>query len=200
VDHTLVRTRRHLQGHRHRDAVALEMTSSADQRVVDFTLSGDLPRSTWVQRLLSWFLGGQYAYSMRYAEGTVGLLSTMERVRWFGRWPATPVRMLFAFTPLERGTTRAVPIYVAERKPGLVHAARALWLLWMMKLGYSVLRDDDAKIYDHIRFQPHALLKIDKPVAQFVSWVNRLPLSLWSMSESADEPRWSADEVHRHGE
>ncbi|MEO0605344.1 MAG: aromatic ring-hydroxylating dioxygenase subunit alpha, partial [Myxococcota bacterium] len=168
-------------------SMTLEMTSSADRRVVDFTLSGDLPRSTWIQRTLRWLLGGHYAYSMRYAEGTIGLLSTMERVKWFGRWPATPVRMLFAFTPLENGKTRSVPIYVAERKPGLVHAVRALWLLWMMKLGYAVLRDDDAKIYDNIRFQPNALLKIDKPVAQFVSWVNQLPRSSWSLGGSPDE-------------
>lgn len=166
----------------------LQMATSDDDRTVDFTLSGALPDATPAQRLLSWVLGGRYAYSMRYAEGTVGLLSVMEQVRWFGRWPATPVRMLFAFTPMEAGLTRSVPIYIAEKKPGLHNRLKALVLLWMMKLGYFMLRDEDAMIYDNIRFQPSALLKIDKPVAMFIAWVNRLPLSRWSTTQAAPRP------------
>jgi hypothetical protein len=158
----------------------LAVTHSLDGRIVDYTLSGELPTDSWVTRLLSRVLGSQYAYSMRYAEGTIGLLSTMVDVKWFGRWPATPVRMLFAFTPMEHGVTRSVPIYVAEKKSGLLNRAKSLGLLWSMKMGYWFLRDDDAKVYDNIRFQPNALLKIDKPVGQFIAWVNRLPLSRWS--------------------
>jgi phenylpropionate dioxygenase-like ring-hydroxylating dioxygenase large terminal subunit len=161
-------------------AMDLEMTPSEDGRTVDFTLSGPLPSRTRVQRGLSWLLGRHYAYSMRYVEGTVGMLSVMEQVKWLGRWPATPVRMLFAFTPLEHGKTRSVPIYIAEKKPGLRSHLKAVLSLWAMKLGYFVLRDDDAKVYDNIRFQPNALLKIDRPVGLFIAWVNRLPLSPWS--------------------
>ena len=53
-------------------------------------------------------------------------------------------------------------------------------LLWMMKVGFFILRDEDGAVYDNIRFQPNALLKMDGAVARFIAWVNKLPLSDWS--------------------
>lgn len=54
-------------------------------------------------------------YTMRYVDGTIGLLHTLEQVHWFGRYPAEPTRMLFAYTPLAPGRTHVQPIYADGR-------------------------------------------------------------------------------------
>jgi len=161
--------------------MVLSHNLSEDGRIMDFTLTGPLPTKTRRERLLSTVLGGTYAYSMRYAEATVGLLSVFEKVRWFGKGKeATPMRMIFAYTPLSYGISRTVPIFIAEKKPGLWNTLKAKLLLFSMKVGLFILRDEDGVVYDNIRFQPNALLKMDRAVAQYIKWVNKLPLSDWS--------------------
>lgn len=165
--------------------ISMDMTvasvESEDGCVVDFTLEGRLPNKSLKEKIGSWVLGGTYAYSMRYGQGSVGLLSVMEKVRWFGRGgEVTPVRMVFAYTPLAYGRCRTVPIFVAEKKTGILSWFKAKTLLWVMKIGFFVLRDEDGAIYDNIRFQPNALLKMDQTVARFIGWVNKLKPSDWS--------------------
>jgi nitrite reductase/ring-hydroxylating ferredoxin subunit len=159
----------------------LQCNQSEDGLIMDYTLTGPLPKTTIMEKFVCWVLGGTYAYSMRYGQSTVGLLSVMEKVNWFGsQRKASPLRMVFAYTPIENGVCRTVPIFLAEKKSGLFGYIKAKFLLLFMKIGFSLLRDEDGAVYDNIRFQPNTLLSVDKPVAQYIKWVNSLPLSKWS--------------------
>ncbi len=159
----------------------LAVDESSNGRVVDYVLTGTIPRGTPRERVLRRMLGTEYRYSMRYADGNLGLLSILQGVRLFGRGPALEgTHMIYAFTPMGRGRTRIQPIYVARRHPGALARLRALAKLGTMRAAFQLLRDEDGLIYDTIRFNPNALLQMDAPVARYIAYVNRLEPSVWS--------------------
>ncbi len=159
--------------------MSIETVESEEGRVIRYHLQGDIPKRGF-SRVVRWILGGRYGYSMRYVQGSVGLLTVFEHVRWFGRWPATPLRMIFTYTPNQLGDATTRCLYLAERPDGIGGGVRARIRLCLMWLGFQVLRHEDGQIYDNIRFNPTSLLKVDKNVARFIAFINRLPLSIWS--------------------
>jgi hypothetical protein len=88
--------------------------------------------------------------------------------------------MIYAYVPLENGRTRIQPIYVAAQRSGILGRFKTRFLLWMTRMAYYFLRDEDGLIYDNIQFQPKALLPIDKPIVEYMNYVNKLEVSDWS--------------------
>lgn len=150
------------------------------EELIDFSLDGRLPASSLKERLVARFLGGNYGYAMRYSAGTMGLLTMMQRVRIFGCFPAPELRMIFAYRPLAPGKTLVQPIYLAEKRKGLLGALREWFVLLLTRRLFFSLRDDDGKVYDNMRFNPACLLQIDDPVKKFINKVNGLRPSVWS--------------------
>ncbi|MBD2292545.1 aromatic ring-hydroxylating dioxygenase subunit alpha [Anabaena sphaerica FACHB-251] len=142
---------------------------------IDFTMRGQFPQTTWREKLGQKFLGSTYEYSMRYAHGCIGLLTMMKNVRLF-----PPLYMIYAYTPIARGKTRIQPIYVTEKRPGMMGFLVSKFLLFCTRWAYYMLRDEDGKIYDNIQFNPQLLLKIDQPLAEYMQYVNQLEPSQWS--------------------
>lgn len=170
----------HLQTvHRLPVTMALSVQRDPENSLIDFTLTGNLPNNSWRARLGQWLLGPTYTYSMRYAHGCLGLLTMMKQVR---RLP--PLHMLYAYVPLPSGETQVQPIYVARRRRGILGWCVSQWLLLLTRLSYYVLRDEDGKIYDNIRFEPRTLLSIDAPLVDYIHYVNQLEPSCWSRSQT----------------
>lgn len=166
----------HLQTvHKLNIKMSLSLHQNQSATVVDFTLRGEFPQTTLRERIGRKIIGERYSYSMRYADGCIGLLTTMKNVRVF-----PSLHMIFAYTPVAPGKTRIQPIYVAEKRKGIFGWLVTRVLLFFTKLGYYVLRAEDGKIYDNIRFNPNALLSIDTPVAKYMNYVNQLEPSVWS--------------------
>lgn len=158
----------------------LSFTEHADGHVADFVLEGPVPDSRW-GRLLRRLIGPVYRYGMRYSDACIGLLTTVKGLRLGGTGPRLPeLHMIYACLPLARGRIRIQPIFVARRRPGPLGALWTRILLLATVFGYRLLQHEDGNVYDHIRFDPHALLPIDAPVARFVAWVDRLKPSRWS--------------------
>jgi hypothetical protein len=155
--------------------MTLSLQADASGRLLDFTLTGELPSQPWRGKLMRALLGSTYSYSMRYADGCIGLLTMMKGVR---RCP--PLHLIYAYVPLPSGGTRIQPIYVTERRPGVWGWIISQGLLWLTQLAYYALRHEDGLIYDNIRFQPKILLSIDEPLAQYMQYVNQLHPSRWS--------------------
>ena len=153
----------------------LSLNENKSGTLIDFTLKGELPKTTRRERIGGKILGDKYEYCMRYADGCIGLLTTMKNVRLF-----PSLHMIYAYTPIEPGRTRIQPIYVAERKQGLFGWFMTRLLLFFTRLGYYALRGEDGKIYDNIRFNPNALLGIDMPLVKYMQYVNQLEPSVWS--------------------
>jgi nitrite reductase/ring-hydroxylating ferredoxin subunit len=143
---------------------------------INFTMRGKFPSTTWRERLGQRILGDTYEYSMRYADGCIGLLTMMKNVRFI-----PPLYMIYAYRP-HQGKTWIQPIYVTAKRHGLWGWLICQILLLCTRLAYYMLRDEDGKIYDNIQFQPKVLLPVDAPLAQYMAYVNRLSPSCWSNS------------------
>lgn len=166
----------HLKTIHHLDIkMELSLQQSKSGRQMDFTMQGQFPQSTWREKLGQRFLGSTYEYSMRYADGCIGLLTMMKNVRLF-----PPLYMIYAYTPIASGRTRIQPIYVTEKRRGIVGWLVSQFLLLCTRSAYYMLRDEDGKIYDNIQFNPNLLLGIDAPLARYMEYVNRLEPSCWS--------------------
>lgn len=155
--------------------VILEETPGQFDAVVD----GPLPDSDALGWLLRTFVGKRYAYAMRYAQATVAGLVLLRHTRW------PELTMIFAYRPLPGGRSMTQPIFVAERRPGVLGWLRARVLLLATKIAYRVLEDEDERIYDHIRFTTRNLLAMDAPVARYIRWVEGLTPSVWSAPNNA---------------
>jgi nitrite reductase/ring-hydroxylating ferredoxin subunit len=152
----------------------------ANGRVMDFVLEGAVPSSIMGHALRA-FIGERYRYGMRYADGCLGLLTTMKGLSLGGTGPRLPeLYMLYAYTPLARGRIRVQAIFVTKKRAGVLGKLWSRALLFTTKLGYRALQGEDGEVYDNMRFSPRALLPIDAPVARFMSYVNRLEPSVWS--------------------
>ncbi len=174
----------HLKTVHHLDIkMDLSLHRSESGTHIDFTMRGQFPQTTWRERLGQRFLGSTYEYSMRYAGGCIGLLTMMKNVRLF-----PSLHMLYAYTPVAPGRTRIQPIYVTEKRRGVVGWFFSQFLLFCTRLAYYMLRDEDGQIYDNIRFNPKLLLSIDKPLAEYMEYVNQLEPSQWSRKYLTPQP------------
>ncbi|WP_353931571.1 aromatic ring-hydroxylating dioxygenase subunit alpha [Okeanomitos corallinicola TIOX110] len=169
----------HLRTIHHLD-IEMELSLNRSQlgTTIDFTMVGEFPQTTWRERLGKKFLGSKYQYSMRYADGCIGLLTMMKNVRLF-----PPLHLIYAYTPITPRKTKIQPIYVTEKRPGILGFLISKFLLFCTRLAYYMLRDEDGKIYDNIQFNPQLLLKIDQPLAEYMQYVNKLEPSQWSKNE-----------------
>jgi phenylpropionate dioxygenase-like ring-hydroxylating dioxygenase large terminal subunit len=159
-------------------AMDLALKEGDDAGVIDFTMSGEVPGANVKERIMQRFLGAQYSYSMRYADGCMGLLTTMKQVRWL-----PPLHMIYAYKPLPGGRTEIVPIYVTAKREGPIGWLKSQFLLTLTRLTYYFLRGEDGQIYDNIRFAPNALLPIDAPLVHYMNYVNQLSPSCWSRAD-----------------
>jgi phenylpropionate dioxygenase-like ring-hydroxylating dioxygenase large terminal subunit len=155
----------------------LSLQQNESGTIIDFTLSGEFPCTTTRERLARKILGDSYEYTMRYADGCIGLLTIMKKVRI-----VPPLHMIYAYTPLESGKTRIQPIYVAYKRKGVIGWLITRILLLLTQLAYYFLRDEDGMIYDNIRYNPNVMLSIDTPLIEYMQYVNKLEPSIWSKS------------------
>jgi nitrite reductase/ring-hydroxylating ferredoxin subunit len=159
----------------------MDLADGGAQGLLDITLSGVLPAGRTSERVARWLLGPSYSYRMRYAHASIGCLTMLKGVSWFGSGrPIPEVYMIFAYRPLARGRTLVQPIYLARKRAGLLGWLTERWLMWLTKRMMLALQGEDGMVYENMRFQAGALLPIDEPVAKFIGHVNRLEPSKWS--------------------
>jgi hypothetical protein len=95
------------------------------------------------------------------------------------KWPS--LHMIFAYRPVEKGRMLVQPIYVTKKRNGIHGMIVSLILLWMTKKAFFALQGEDGAVYENMRFYPGSLLSIDKPVAQYIQFVNKLKSSPWKL-------------------
>jgi phenylpropionate dioxygenase-like ring-hydroxylating dioxygenase large terminal subunit len=162
-------------------AMQMDLHENDRQGLIDITLSGELPAARWRERAARRLLGARYSYRMRYAQASIGCLTMLKGVSWFGGGRSIPeLYMIFAYRPLARGRTLVQPIYLARRRAGVRGWLVERFLMWLTRRMMLALQGEDGKVYENMRFATEALLPIDAPVAKFIAHVNRLEPSPWS--------------------
>ncbi|MGL5080366.1 MAG: Rieske 2Fe-2S domain-containing protein [Microcoleaceae cyanobacterium] len=163
----------------HQINIKMELLTQQNQlgNVIDFTLKGQFPKTTWQEQIIQKVLGEHYEYSMRYADGCLGLLTIMKNVKLIPR-----LYMIYSYLPLTSDQTQIQPIYIAERRPGILGWILTQVLLLLTRIAYYALRGKDGQVYDNICFNPNAILEIDTPLVKYMNYVNTLEISSWSRS------------------
>ncbi len=172
----------HLKTVHHLDIeMNVDIAELENEKIIDISLTGKIGTGNLREKIARFLFGPHYSYSMRYDHGNNGFLTLMRNVS-FGalRWPA--LHMIFAYRPIEKGRILVQPIYVTKKRSGLYGCLISKFLIWMTKRAFFALQSEDGAVYENMRFYPSNLLPIDKPVAQFIHFVNRLPSSLWKLS------------------
>lgn len=171
-----------------------------EQDRLTYHLEGEVPQATLRERFARFLFGNRYGYTVSYAGGTLGLLTTLQHARLLGTKLQPPsLTMIFAYRPTSDRRTLVVPIYITKKRRGLFGQLMSRLLLTAIKYSFYALRDEDGQIYENIRFNHQALLPIDKPLGQFIAYVNRLTPSVWSKNYEIRERR-SYEELEENAE
>ncbi|MED5465348.1 MAG: aromatic ring-hydroxylating dioxygenase subunit alpha, partial [Myxococcota bacterium] len=148
---------------------------------IEITLRGKFPSTTLRERIGKQFLGDNYSYSMKYADGCLAALTVMKEAKLFGRYALPELHMYFAYSLVEKGKVSVRPIYVTERSGwGAIGALWDFLKLNMTKLLFKMLQGEDGLVYENIRFNTEAFLKLDAPIVKYLRYINRLEPSVWS--------------------
>jgi phenylpropionate dioxygenase-like ring-hydroxylating dioxygenase large terminal subunit len=172
----------HLKTVHHLDIeMNVDIAENGAGQLLDITLTGRIGRGNLRERISRFLFGQYYSYSMRYDHGNNGFLTLMRNVS-FGsfRWPT--LHMIFAYRPIEKGRILVQPIYITKKRSGPHGWLMSRILLWLTKRAFFMLQGEDGAVYENMRFYPGTLLSIDRPVAQFIQFINKLPLSAWKLS------------------
>lgn len=149
--------------------------------MIDISLTGKIGEGNLFEKVSRFLLGTEYSYSMRYDHGNNGFLTLMKDVHFFGRkWPT--LHMIFAYRPITKGRILVQPIFVTKKRSGFFGKVIESALLWMTKKGFNSLQGEDGEVYENMRFYPANLLGMDRPIAQYIQYVNKLKPSPWKLS------------------
>lgn len=148
---------------------------------IEISLTGEFSKNNFKDKMMSFFLGKNYSYSMNYQNGTLAALTIMKDVKLYGKYDIIPpLHMYFAYRPLSNYTTEVFPIYVTHKRSGFLGKIKEQLLLLSTRICFKALQGEDGEVYNNIRFNTQSLLAIDIPVTKYIAYINRLTPSVWS--------------------
>ena len=118
---------------------------------IEIVLKGKFPDSTLKERMGSIFLGKEYSYSMKYADGCLASLTMLIDAKLFNTFKLPSLHMLFSYSLVEDGKIMVKTIYLNKKSKGLLGPIKNFCKLNMTKLFFKMLQGEDGEIYDNIR-------------------------------------------------
>jgi nitrite reductase/ring-hydroxylating ferredoxin subunit len=165
--------------------IEMQLNYSENNHEANFSLKGNLSSKTLAGKILKKMIGPTYEYAMKYSAGTIGFLSTMKGLFLFGnpRLKLAEANMLYAYRPLDNHCIEVQPIYLTEKRTGIMGYFINHFLLSVAWIGFHWLKAEDGKVYENMRFNTEALLPMDQPIAKFIAFINKQKISIWSKSQ-----------------
>jgi phenylpropionate dioxygenase-like ring-hydroxylating dioxygenase large terminal subunit len=151
-------------------------TESADKQMIHYDFSGEFLTHTKKGKLIHFLTGGKYFYSVRYVGASVGYLKALEGIKIFGKFSLRPMYATFGYRPEGLDKTVIQPIFLTLKKPFFIGWLQAQFYLYLSRIIYTQLKNEDGVIYENIRFTPH-LTKDDSNILKFINHVNHLEKS-----------------------
>ncbi len=162
--------------------VGLEMKAERPNEL-EIELAGETPNFNLKEKLARFFLGNQYAYSMKYVDGNIGVLTINKRVKLFNRYAILPtLHMIFAYQPIREEQISVQVVYLTKKRKGLFGFLASRLCIWLTKISFHALQGEDGEVYENIRFNTETLIPMDAPVAKYIQYINKLEPSIWSKS------------------
>ncbi|OYZ16252.1 MAG: hypothetical protein B7Y39_15905 [Bdellovibrio sp. 28-41-41] len=164
----------------HNIDIEMEVDVRTVYRQMQISLAGAIGNATWVAKLTQFFIGPFYSYSMLYDHASTGFLTLVKNSYWFGGRSKIPsLYMIFAYRPLTGGRSSVQPIFLTKKRSGAFGKLISKVLIAITHMGFKSLQGEDGEVYENMRFAPTKLLPIDRPVGQYIQYVNKIPTSQW---------------------
>ncbi len=160
-------------------SIDMDINIKQTNNIFRVNMDGKMPKNNFKEKLGKFFLGKNYGYSMKYYDGTVGLLTMMRKVKLFNKWNFPELTMLFAYRPADKNQSEVFPVYLTKKRKGILGKIKSKFLLFLTKRCFYMLRDEDGLVYDNMRFSINNPIKEDWPVLKFINYINSLSQSLW---------------------
>ena len=164
--------------------MTVDVAQRAEHSLMDFHLRGDVPTQTRFERFWKKILGPHYGYSMRYSAGSLGLLTAFRHVKFLSKFTLPELYLIYAYRVEKPGLTRVFPIFLTRYRPGFLGKCVSGFCLLATRMGYHILKGEDGRVYENMRFHAGALLPLDAPVGKFIGFVDKIPKSLWVPAEA----------------
>lgn len=160
--------------------MGIDIAEPEQGNLIDITLTGKIGEGKTLEKIARFLFGPEYSYAMRYDHGNNGFLTLMRNVYFLGRkWPS--LHMIFAYRPVEKGRMMVQPIYVTKKRSGAFGYLASNFLLWLTKRSFYALQGEDGAVYENMRFFPGSLLAMDRPIGEYIQYVNKLKPSPWKL-------------------
>ncbi|MBL7546172.1 MAG: Rieske 2Fe-2S domain-containing protein [Bdellovibrionaceae bacterium] len=164
----------------HQINIEMSVDIKSTARQMQISLAGAIGNKTWASRITQFFIGPLYSYSMLYDHASNGFLTLVKNSFWFGGKKKIPsMYMIFAYRPLAGGHSQVQPIFLTPKRTGVFGILTSRILIWITQMGFRALQGEDGEVYENMRFNPNKLLPMDRPVGQYIQYVNKIPISLW---------------------
>ncbi len=147
---------------------------------IEILLEGKFPTTNMKERLGKVLLGEKYSYSMKYADGCVASLTMLKGAKFLNRFKLPELHMIFAYSLVEEGKISVRPIYVNKKGKGILGKITGKLKLLVTKAFFKSLQGEDGLVYENIRFNTTAFLKMDEPIVKYIAHINKLEKSVWS--------------------
>jgi phenylpropionate dioxygenase-like ring-hydroxylating dioxygenase large terminal subunit len=164
--------------------IEMAVEISEGSRQMQITLAGEIGTKNFGARLTQFFIGQFYSYSMFYDHASNGFLTLVKDSYWFGGHSKIPsLYMIFAYRPLDNGRTHVQPIFLTPKRSGIWGRMIQRLLIFVTQMGFKSLQGEDGEVYENMRFNPGKLLPMDRPVGQYIQYVNKIPTSSWGKQQ-----------------
>ena len=152
---------------------------------VIWKLDGQVPPRGWRGKLANWVISGKLNYHAKVAGGSVVTLTYGPDLNFsFMNRKVPPLHILWGGVADHEGISEVDIFLIAPRKKGLWGFLTAWSKLMLTIVMLGILRDDDVKAFPHMRFNIGRVMKEDASVTRMVKFLNGLPISSWSRSQT----------------
>jgi len=149
--------------------------------VLDWLVSGVLPRKGLKSRFARLLIGNEFRYAARFAGGAVAIISygVNQTIRGLGI-PFPTLNLFWGCVPQERGVSRIRVFAVTQKRPGILGFIVSTWLLLVTVGLLLMLRREEISAFPNFRFNPRLVGANDESAMTLVRKLEALKPSLWS--------------------
>ena len=152
---------------------------------VVWKLDGYVPPKGWRGKLANWTIKGKLNYHAKVAGGSIVTLTYGPDLQFsFINKKVPPLHILWGGVADQEGISEVDIFLIAPRKKGFWGWMTAWSKLMLTIVMLAILRDDDVKAFPHMRFNIGRVMKEDASVTRMVKFLNSLPISVWSRSQT----------------
>lgn len=160
-----------------------EVTTTDNDQNFTWSLKGNLPQNTLLQKLAHFITGGIFKYKALFSGGMITSLTYGNDLYFRGngfKLPTTSI--LWAATPHYNGVSDVDIFLIIKKEKGLKGFFKKYLKIAFALVLQLALKDDDVKAFPHMRYNLTNPSEGDRSVLDLVHRINKVKLSPWNQN------------------